>query len=92
MTFTFGCLIGYQTQGQKPSFMFKTFANLPPSFIGLYVGFFYISYYGQATGYTDASLSFYLVPILNAGSVFGRTLPNWLADKVGPANVIMPGE
>ncbi|KAF2171966.1 hypothetical protein M409DRAFT_50573 [Zasmidium cellare ATCC 36951] len=60
-------------------------------FIGLYVGFFYISYYGQATGYTDASLSFYLVPILNAGSVFGRTLPNWLADKVGPANVIMPG-
>lgn len=61
-------------------------------FIGLYIGLFYISYYGQATGYTDASLSFYLVPILNAGSVFGRTLPNWLADKVGPANVIMPGE
>lgn len=61
-------------------------------FIGLYVGFFYISYYGQATGYTNASLSFYLVPILNAGSVFGRTLPNWLADKIGAVNVIMPGE
>ena len=42
-------------------------------FIGLYVGFFYTSYYGQATGVTNATLSFYLVPILNAGSVFGRT-------------------
>ncbi|EME87960.1 uncharacterized protein MYCFIDRAFT_48210 [Pseudocercospora fijiensis CIRAD86] len=60
-------------------------------FIGLYVGFFYISYYGQARGYTNESLSFYLVPILNAGSVFGRTIPNILADKVGPANVITPG-
>lgn len=60
-------------------------------FIGLYVGFFYISFYGQQRGYTNESLSFYLVPILNAGSVFGRTLPNILADKVGPANVIAPG-
>lgn len=45
-------------------------------FIGLYVGFFYLSYYGQESGYTNDSLSFYLVPILNAGSVFGRILPN----------------
>jgi MFS family permease len=42
-------------------------------FIGLYTGFFYTSYYGQATGITNPTLSFYLVPILNAGSVFGRT-------------------
>lgn len=60
-------------------------------FIGLYVSFFYTSYYGQATGLTNASLSFYLVPILNAGSVFGRTLPNILSDKIGPLNVITPG-
>lgn len=61
-------------------------------FAGLYVAFFYTSYYGQATGYTSESLSFYLVPILNAASVFGRTIPNWLADKIGPANVIAPGK
>jgi len=61
-------------------------------FIGLYVGFFYFSYFGQATGITDESLSFYLVPILNAGSVLGRTLPNWLSDKIGPLNVIAPGK
>lgn len=42
-------------------------------FCGLYVGFFYTSFYGQATGVTNETLSFYLVPILNAGSVFGRT-------------------
>lgn len=42
-------------------------------FIGLYTGFFYTSFYGQATGITNPTLSFYLVPILNAGSVFGRT-------------------
>ncbi|KAK3702446.1 hypothetical protein LTR37_014912 [Vermiconidia calcicola] len=60
-------------------------------FIGLYTGFFYTSYYGQESGLTNASLSFYLVPILNAGSVFGRTLPNMLSDKIGPLNVIAPG-
>ena len=60
-------------------------------FIGLYVGFFYFSYFGQATGITNDSLSFYLVPILNAGSVLGRTLPNILSDKIGPLNVIAPG-
>jgi hypothetical protein len=68
-------------------FTFGTFIG----FIGLYVAIFYISYFGQASGITDASLSFYLVPILNAGSVFGRTLPNWLSDKTGPFNLIMPG-
>lgn len=52
---------------------------------------FYVSYYGQAKGITDANLSFYLVPILNAGSVFGRTLPNILSDKTGPLNIIGPG-
>lgn len=60
-------------------------------FIGLYVALFYTSYYGQANHITDESLSFYLVPILNAGSVFGRTLPNWLSDKIGPLNVLVPG-
>ena len=60
-------------------------------YIGLYVGLFYISFFGEATGITNESLSFYLVPILNAGSVLGRTLPNILADKIGPLNVLIPG-
>ncbi|KAK8052857.1 MFS monocarboxylate transporter [Apiospora saccharicola] len=60
-------------------------------FIGLYVMLFYISYFGQQQGITDASLSFYLVAILNAASMFGRTLPNALSDKTGPLNLVIPG-
>lgn len=60
-------------------------------FIGLYIVLFYVSYYGQATGYTDEKMSFYLVPILNAASVFGRTVPNALSDVTGPLNMITPG-
>lgn len=60
-------------------------------FIGLYVMLFYISFYAQVRGITDSSLSFYLVAILNATSMFGRTLPNALADKTGPLNLIVPG-
>ncbi|TKA76765.1 hypothetical protein B0A55_03651 [Friedmanniomyces simplex] len=60
-------------------------------YIGLYVGIFYLSFFGQSTGTTDESLSFYLVPILNAASVLGRTVPNWISDKIGPLNVITPG-
>lgn len=60
-------------------------------YIGLYVTFFYISYYGQEQRITNDSLSFYLIPILNAGSVFGRTLPNWLSDYIGPLNTVIPG-
>ncbi|KAK4955869.1 hypothetical protein LTR10_006808 [Elasticomyces elasticus] len=60
-------------------------------YIGLYVGIFYLSFFGQSTGLTGDSLSFYLVPILNAASVLGRTVPNWISDKIGPLNVITPG-
>lgn len=60
-------------------------------FIGLYTVLFYLSFFGEANGYTDASMSFYIVPILNAASVFGRTLPNALSDKTGSFNIILPG-
>ncbi|RAH75935.1 MFS general substrate transporter [Aspergillus japonicus CBS 114.51] len=35
-------------------------------------------------------LAFDIVPILNAASCFGRTVPNALADCVGPLNLIAP--
>lgn len=60
-------------------------------FIGMYVIFFYISYFGAATRILDAEMSFYIIPILNAASTFGRTLPNALSDIVGPVNLIAPG-
>ncbi|KAK3939735.1 major facilitator superfamily domain-containing protein [Diplogelasinospora grovesii] len=60
-------------------------------FIGLYVMLFYTSYLALAAGIADSSMSFYLVPILNAASMFGRTLPNALSDKTGPINLLAPG-
>jgi MFS family permease len=60
------------------------------SYVGAYTGFFYTSFYGRQAGFTNKSLSFYLVPILNGSSFFGRTLPNMLSDKIGPTNVLIP--
>lgn len=60
-------------------------------FIGLYVVLFYISYYASATGFLDDSMSFYIVPILNAASIFGRIAPNAISDTTGPLNIIAPG-
>lgn len=60
-------------------------------FIGLYVLLFYLSYFAEQQRITDTQLAFYLVPIFNAASCFGRTLPNALSDKTGPLNLIAPG-
>ena len=59
-------------------------------FMGVYIPFFYISVYAVQRGITDENLAFYLLAILNAGSVFGRIMPNFLADKTGPFNMLVP--
>lgn len=58
---------------------------------GCQVCFFYVAYYGQVKGWLTGTTALYLLPIINAGSIFGRVLPNILADKVGPVNVVLPG-
>ncbi|KAL3459652.1 major facilitator superfamily domain-containing protein [Aspergillus heterothallicus] len=60
------------------------------AFMGLFTLFFYISYVGTARGLTSNDMAFYIVPILNAASCFGRTIPNAMADKLGPFNLITP--
>lgn len=57
---------------------------------GLYVLYFYVEPYAIATGITDASFAFYLLAILNAASILGRIVPNYLADKVGALNMMIP--
>jgi predicted MFS family arabinose efflux permease len=57
------------------------------NFLGLYVFYYYISLYATEVAGTDKSLSNYLLPILNAGSFFGRLIPNWLAGRYGLMNV-----
>lgn len=59
-------------------------------FIGVYVPFYYIQQYAITKGIFERSTAFYLLPILNAASIFGRIIPNFLADKVGPMNILTP--
>lgn len=72
-----------------PAYLFFVFTSLI-AFMGLFVLLFYISYFAAAARITDATMAMYIVPILNAGSFFGRTIPTALADKTGPFNLIAP--
>ncbi|KAK8024537.1 hypothetical protein PG993_012603 [Apiospora rasikravindrae] len=60
-------------------------------YAGTQVTFFYIAFYGQANNWFTGNLALYLIPIINAGSILGRVIPNALADKVGALNVVIPG-
>lgn len=71
-------------------FLIFTLATLI-GFMGLYTMFFYLSYYTKARNITSTALSFYIVPILNAASIFGRTIPNAISDKTGAFNLLGPG-
>jgi hypothetical protein len=51
---------------------------------------YYIGPEAISSGITDVNLGFYLLPILNAASIAGRLLPNFLTDKIGPLNVLGP--
>lgn len=60
------------------------------TFIGLYTPIFYIQSYAIQNQIMDTNLAFYMLPILNAASIFGRVVPNFFADKTGPLNMLIP--
>lgn len=60
------------------------------AFMGLYTPIYYIQGYAILKHITDTSLGFYMLPILNAASVFGRVVPNFYADRLGPLNMLIP--
>lgn len=57
-------------------------------FWGMFTPFTFIVSEARANG-MSASLANYLVAILNGASLFGRTIPNIIADKVGRFNVMI---
>ncbi|KAJ5412534.1 uncharacterized protein N7487_006893 [Penicillium crustosum] len=59
-------------------------------FLGFYNFLFYVQSYAIETGIVDANLGFYLLSMLNAASALGRITPNFLADHVGPLNMLTP--
>ncbi|KAK3724164.1 hypothetical protein LTR37_001288 [Vermiconidia calcicola] len=60
------------------------------TFMGLYAPFFYVQSYVIQTGIMDEGLGFYILAVLNAASTFGRLIPNFVADRAGPLNIIVP--
>ncbi|GAA5879955.1 hypothetical protein JCM3774_005689 [Rhodotorula dairenensis] len=57
--------------------------------LGLYTPYFYIQDYGRAHG-VSANVTQYALAILNGASIFGRIIPNWLADTYGPLTILTP--
>lgn len=66
-------------------YMFGTFLL----FWGIFVPFFYLQLYSSLHG-IDPNITKYSITIMNAASVFGRTVPNFVADYFGPLNVMIP--
>ncbi|KAK1624901.1 major facilitator superfamily domain-containing protein [Colletotrichum phormii] len=53
---------------------------------------YYLQQYSLAHGLSSpgsSKLAYYLVAILNAGSILGRVFPAWLAGHFGPINVLL---
>ncbi|KDQ54083.1 hypothetical protein JAAARDRAFT_38694 [Jaapia argillacea MUCL 33604] len=57
--------------------------------IGLFFPFFYMQLFAEQHGVNE-NLSFYSLAILNGGSILGRLVPPFLADRVGVYNMILP--
>jgi predicted MFS family arabinose efflux permease len=56
-------------------------------YLGLYVFYYYIQLYAIDVTHTDSNLAFYLLNILNTGSLFGRLVPAYAAGVFGPMNI-----
>jgi predicted MFS family arabinose efflux permease len=79
-----------QTAFRSPPFWLFTL-GLFFGFMGLYVPFFYVQSYALDKQIMSANSAFYMLSVINAASIFGRIIPNWLADRIGPLNVLIPG-
>ncbi|KZT69233.1 MFS general substrate transporter [Daedalea quercina L-15889] len=73
---------------RNPAYSFYSAAAFV-NFLGLYTVLTYIDVSAEGTS-VPANLSFYLLPIANAGSLVGRVAGGFLADEFGPLNVIIP--
>ncbi|KAL8953618.1 MAG: hypothetical protein Q9222_000544 [Ikaeria aurantiellina] len=57
-------------------------------FFGMFLPFTFVILSAQRDG-MSTDLAFYLIPILNAVSIFGRTIPGYIADKLGRFNTMI---
>ncbi|KAL0960544.1 hypothetical protein HGRIS_005582 [Hohenbuehelia grisea] len=57
--------------------------------LGLFIPFFYIINYAHDIN-IPARYTFYVLAVLNAGGIIGRTAPAYLSDVVGRFNILVP--
>ncbi|KFY82780.1 hypothetical protein V498_08457 [Pseudogymnoascus sp. VKM F-4517 (FW-2822)] len=57
-------------------------------YMGIYVVFFYIELYAMSRAHMSPDLAFYLLALINGGSIFGRIFPNFWADRIGTLNMM----
>lgn len=74
---------------REPPFLIFSF-GLFFSFVGLYFPFFYLPSFFTSYLHASSNISFYIIAVLNAASVFGRITPGLLADRIGSVNTIIP--
>lgn len=64
---------------------------LTDTFLGLFIPFFYIVDYAQDLSPASShDISFLVLAIMNAGGIFGRIIPAYLADVIGNFNLLAP--
>lgn len=72
---------------KKGSFPMVLFGMLF-GYMGIYISFFYIELYALARCRTPYSLASYILTITNLGSLSGRLVPTYFADRyLGPVNL-----
>ncbi|KAH9921464.1 major facilitator superfamily domain-containing protein [Fomitopsis serialis] len=71
-----------------PPFAFSLFGGFMVVW-GLFMPYFYLQLWVNLHG-LSSTLAFYTIAILNAASIFGRIIPNMLADRFGQFNVVVP--
>ncbi|KAJ7814203.1 MFS general substrate transporter [Mycena olivaceomarginata] len=77
------------TQIRRDSAYWITNLGLFFGFLGVFVPYFYLQLFSFSQG-INASFLTWTIPILNAGALPGRVMPNFLADRYGTLNVLLP--
>ncbi|KXT13483.1 hypothetical protein AC579_8629 [Pseudocercospora musae] len=59
------------------------------AFLGMYTPFFYVQTFALRTGLASESVALYIVTAMNCGSIPGRIIPAFFAQRFGPLNMII---
>lgn len=79
-------IIDLSTFADPPFTLFSLSAFL--AFLGLFIPFFYIEQFASSILALSPGLAFYTLPLLSAGSFFGRILPSYTVARIGALSTL----